>query len=86
MIAAQSTTFQRTKVYGNGCTQLAKVIRDRLRLVDGSTLKIWVRIRRNGRLIGESLLDAAVTSGGEIYVGGAGARAGDIVDVVLAPP
>lgn len=78
------------KVYESGCVQLCATVRRAAGLKDGDYVKIWVRVydAESATEIGNGVVCAPLTSGGEIYLGQKmpGARAGHAVDLILIEP
>jgi hypothetical protein len=75
------------KIYGNGCVTLTATIRRRYGVRDGDYVVIWIETydASTRQRLGEGVVRARVTSGGEVYLSREveGAQPGRLVDLVL---
>ena len=74
------------RLYRTGCVGLAAALMREHGIGDRDQVHAYVRVYEStGREVGEAIVTAPVTSGGELYLGNKvpGAQAGDMVDIVL---
>jgi len=74
------------RLYRTGCVQLAAALRREHGLGDKDRVHVHVRVyETTGMEVGEAVITAPITSGGELYIGKCvpGASAGHMVDLVL---